>query len=199
MHLNPRNMNGAKCYICGQPDHLANACPSKGKIKAGAQSSLKTNKSFMALWQRSFADHDQQKCASRILKSWGDDVCPTCLTELSFDHRCDVNDIAIAKHTDTVRDVFRTTPLLDTIQSAHAFERASTEKPAPISMGPNFFLNAGGHSDDEDESANNESESQRSQQSDQSVSDDQSESDQSDGSTGSPQYESESEREDQSE
>ena len=72
-----KNMNGAKCYICGQPDHLANACPSKGKIKAGAQSSLKTNKSFMALWQSSFADHEQQKCASRILKSWGDDVLPS--------------------------------------------------------------------------------------------------------------------------
>jgi hypothetical protein len=88
--------------------------------------------------------------------------------------------------------------LLDTIQSAHAFERASTEKPAPISMGPSFFLNAGGHSDDDDEYANNESESQSSQQSDQDTSD-QSESDQSDGSTGSPLYESESEHEDQSE
>ncbi len=27
------NANGAKCYICNQPDHLANACPSKGKLK----------------------------------------------------------------------------------------------------------------------------------------------------------------------
>jgi hypothetical protein len=133
------------------------------------------------------------KCASRILKSWGDDVCPTCLTELSFDHRCDPNDIAIAKHTDTVRDVTCSTALLDTIQSAHVFERASTEKPAHTSMGPNLFLNAGGHSDDEDESANAESESQSSQYSEQN-SDDQSESDQSDGSTGSPRYESESER-----
>jgi hypothetical protein len=118
------------------------------------------------------------------------------LTELSFDHRCDPHDIAIAKHTDTVRDVIRSTTLLDTIQSAHAFERASTEKPAPISMGPSFFLSAGGHSDDEDEAASNESESQSSQQSEQDTSD-QSESDQSDGSTGSQQYESESEREDQ--
>ncbi len=109
---------------------------------------------------------------------------PTCLTELSFDYRCDPNNIAIAKHTNTVRDVIRSTTLLDTIQSAHVFERASTEKPAPISMGPNFFLNDGGHSDDEDESANAESESRSSQHSEQD-SDDQSESDQSDGSTGS--------------
>ena len=39
--------------------------------------------------------------------------------------------------------------------SAHAFERADTEKPTSISMGPNFFLDAGGQSesDNEDESA----------------------------------------------
>ena len=50
-----------RCYICNQPDHLANACPSKGKIKAGAQNSLYKNKSFMALWQSSFADKEQQQ------------------------------------------------------------------------------------------------------------------------------------------
>jgi hypothetical protein len=116
-----KNMNGAKCYICGQPNHLANACPSKGKIKASARSSLKTNKIFMALWQNSFADHERQQCATRILKSWGDDVCPTCMTELSFDHPCYLNDISIAKHANTVRDVLRSTPLLETIQSAHTF------------------------------------------------------------------------------
>ena len=138
-----KDANGPKCYICGQPDHLANACPSKGKIKANAQASLHKNRSFMALWQSSFADEAQQKCASRILKSWGDDVCPTCMQELSFEHRCDPSDIAIAKHTDSVRNVFRSTALLDSIQSAHAFERADTEKPSPISMGPNFFLDAG--------------------------------------------------------
>ena len=64
--------------------------------------------------------------------------------ELSFDHRCDTNDIAIAKHTQTVRDVLRTTPLLDTIRSAHEYQRDSTEKPAPINMGPDFFLDARG-------------------------------------------------------
>ena len=64
-----------RCYICNQPGHLANACPSKGKIKAGAQNSLFKNKSFMALWQSSFADQEQQNCATRLLKSWGDDLC----------------------------------------------------------------------------------------------------------------------------
>ena len=95
------NANGAKCYICNQPDHLANACPSKGKIKAGAQASLYKNKSFMALWQSSFADSEQQKCATKLLKAWGDDdLCPTCMCKISFDDRCDPNDISIAKHTD---------------------------------------------------------------------------------------------------
>ncbi len=42
---------GPRCYICNQTDHLANTCPSKGTIKAGAQTSLNRNKSFMALWQ----------------------------------------------------------------------------------------------------------------------------------------------------
>ena len=162
------NANGAKCYICNQPDHLANACPSKGKIKAGAQASLYKNKSFMALWQSSFADSEQQKCATKLLKAWGDDLCPTCNCEISFDHRCDPNDISIAKHTDTVRNVLRSTQLLDTIQSEHAYNRDSTEKPALISMGPNFFLDAGGQSEsseantDDDESNNHDSESNKS-------------------------------------
>jgi hypothetical protein len=123
----------------------------------------------MALWQSSFADDAQQKCASRILKSWGDDVCPTCLQELSFEHRCDPSDIAIAKHTDSVRDVFRSTALLDSIQSAHAFERADTEKPSPISMGPNFFLDAGGQneSNSEDDSAQSNDSSSSERDSDQ--------------------------------
>jgi hypothetical protein len=65
------------------------------------------------------------------------------MSEISFDHRCDPNDISIAKHTDTVRNVLRSTQLSDTIQSAHAYNRDSTEQPEPISMGPNFFLDAG--------------------------------------------------------
>ncbi len=44
--------------------------------------------------------------------------------------------------------------LLDTIQSAHAYNRDSTEQPEPISMGPSFFLDAGGHSENEDNDLN---------------------------------------------
>jgi hypothetical protein len=82
--------------------------------------------------------------------------------DLSFDHRCDTNDVAIAKHTQKVRDVLRTTPLLDTIRSAHEYQRESTEKPEPINMGPDFFLDAKGQDESDNESANDDTESQRS-------------------------------------
>ncbi len=157
-----------RCYICNQPGHLANACPSKGKIKAGAQNLLFKNKSFMALWQSSFADQEQQQCATRLLKSWGDDLCPTCMGELSFDHRCDTNNIAIARHTNTVRDELRSTPLLETVQSAHAYQRDSTEKPEPINMGPDSFLDAGGQDGSDAELASADTESQRSSESEDS-------------------------------
>ena len=87
---------------------------------------------------------------------------PTCMGELSFDHRCDTNDVAIAKHTQKVRDVLRTTPLLDTIRSAHEYQRESTEKPEPINLGPDFFLDARGQDESDNESANDDTESQRS-------------------------------------
>ena len=122
----------------------------------------------MALWQSSFADQEQQQCATRLLKSWGDDLCPTCMGELSFDHRCYTNDIAIARHTSAVRDVLRSTPLLDTIQSVHAYQRDNTEKPAPINMGPDFFLDAGGQDGSDDESAQTDTESQHSSESENS-------------------------------
>jgi hypothetical protein len=119
----------------------------------------------MALWQSSFADAAQQQCATRCLKSWGDDVCSTCLGELWFDHRCDPSEIAIAQNASSVRDKLRSTPLLQTIQSAHAFKRADTEKPAPISMGPIFFHDAEGqdnseNDDDDNETARSDEESQ---------------------------------------
>jgi hypothetical protein len=82
----------------------ANVCPDKTKINAHAQSALHKNKSFMALWQNSFADTNQEKCATRFVKTWMDDLCPTCMREISFDHRCDPNDIAIAKHSNSSID-----------------------------------------------------------------------------------------------
>jgi hypothetical protein len=88
----------------------------------------------------------------------GETMCAqsTCLCELSFDHRCDPNDIAIAQHASSVRDTLRSTPLLKTIQSAHVFERTGTEKPALISMGPSFFHDAEGQDDSENDDNENE-------------------------------------------
>ena len=73
------------------------------------------------------------------------------MCELSFTHRCNPKDIAIARHTNSVRDTIRNTPLLDTIESAHALERTDTEKSVPIQMGFNFFHDAEGQSDREGE------------------------------------------------
>ena len=64
-----------------------------------------------------------------------------------------------------MRDVLRSTPLLDTIQSAHAYQRKSTEKPEPINMGPDFFLDAGGQDGSNDESASTDAESRHSSES----------------------------------
>ncbi len=83
-------------------------------------------------------------------------MCSTCLGKLSFDHRCDPNDIAIAPHVSSVRDILSSTPQLQTIESAHAFELTGTEKPAPISMGPSFFHDAEGQDDSENDEDENE-------------------------------------------
>ena len=78
----------------------------------------------------------------------------------------------IAYVTDSVRDTLRTTPLLDTIISAHAFERTGTEKPAPISMGPSFFHDAEGQEDTGNDSSQDESESYNSNRDEQESSED---------------------------
>jgi hypothetical protein len=52
--------------------------------------------------------------------------------------------------------------MLDTIISAHAYERTGTEKPAPISMGPSFFHDAEGQDNEGNELTHSESESNES-------------------------------------
>ena len=44
----------------------------------------------------------------------------------------------------------------------HIKQRDSTEKPEPINMGPDFFLDAKGQDESDNESANDDTESQRS-------------------------------------
>ncbi len=59
--------NDRRCYICNDPNHLANACTQKGKHKQHAQSKLKANRSFMALFQASFPKPEDKKCAQRMI------------------------------------------------------------------------------------------------------------------------------------
>jgi hypothetical protein len=47
------NNNGRKCYICNDPNHLANICPQKGKHKQNAKTKLQANKSFLTLFKSS--------------------------------------------------------------------------------------------------------------------------------------------------
>ncbi len=115
--------------------------------------------------------------------------------ELSFDHRCDTNDIAIAKHTQAVRDVLRTTQLLDTIRSAHANQRESTEKPEPINMGPDFFLDARGQDGSDNESASADTESQRSTSEDEDSNEEQDHSENSGDDSSPPPSPSDDEHE----
>jgi hypothetical protein len=43
-HVPYAKADGPKCYTCGKPGHLSNACPDKGKIKPGAQNELAKQK-----------------------------------------------------------------------------------------------------------------------------------------------------------
>jgi hypothetical protein len=58
--------------------------------------------------------------------------------------------------------------LLATIQSAHTYQRDNTEKPEPINMGPDFFLDAEGQDGSDAELASADTESQTSSESEDS-------------------------------
>jgi hypothetical protein len=63
--------------ICNDPNHLSNACPQKDKNKKHAQSKLKANRSFMALFDASFPKPEAKECAQRIIDAWDEDhICP---------------------------------------------------------------------------------------------------------------------------
>ncbi len=52
--------NVRKCYTCGDPNHLANACPQKSKHKLNAKTKLKANKSFLALFKQVIVFHTER-------------------------------------------------------------------------------------------------------------------------------------------
>ncbi len=58
--------NDCRCYICNDPNHLANAFPQKGKNKQDAKKKLAANRNFMALFEASFPKPEPRACASRM-------------------------------------------------------------------------------------------------------------------------------------
>jgi hypothetical protein len=80
------NNNVRKCYICSDPNHLANACPQKSKHKQNAKTTkLKANKSFfLALFKSSFSSQNEQACASRMIDAWDEDAVPPASNHASL-------------------------------------------------------------------------------------------------------------------
>ena len=143
------NNNGRKCYICNDPNHLANACPQKGKHKQNAKSKLQANKSFLTLFKSSFPTLDQQACASRMIDAWDEDhICSSCIQPSFFAHECNPNDSSVIAHVPHVRQTIASTPLLHYIQEAHKPHNNSLQASKPVSMNTSFFLQAEGHSAD---------------------------------------------------
>jgi hypothetical protein len=88
--------NGRKCYICNDSNHLANACPQKGKHKQNAKAKLNKNKNFLTLFKSSLPSLDQQACATRMIDTWDEDICSSsCILPFFFAHECDPNDSSV--------------------------------------------------------------------------------------------------------
>ena len=141
--------SGRKCYICNDPNHLANACPQKGKHKQNAKAKLHANKSFLTLFKSSFPSLDQQACASRMIDTWGEEhICSSCIQPSFFAHECNPHDTNVTAHVPQVRQAIASTSLLHYIQEAHKPHSNSLQASNTVSMNTSFFLQAEGHSAD---------------------------------------------------
>ena len=141
--------SGRKCYICNDPNHLANACPQKGKHKQNAKAKLSANKSFLTLFKSSFPSLDQQACASRMIDTWGEEhICSSCIQPSFFAHECNPHDANVTAHVPQVRQAIASTSLLHYIQEAHKPHSNSLQASNTVSMNTSFFLQAEGHSAD---------------------------------------------------
>ncbi len=108
--------NGRKCYICNDPNHLANACALKGKHKQNAKTKLHAIKSFLTLFKSSFPSLDQHACASLMIDAWDEDhVCSSCIQPSLFAHECNPHDSNVIAHVSHVRQTTASTPLLQYI------------------------------------------------------------------------------------
>jgi hypothetical protein len=136
--------NDRRCYICNNPNHLSNACPQKGKHKQLAQSKLKANRSFMALFQASFPKPDDKECAQRMIDAWDEDhICPSCIKPCFFAHECNPNDIQV---TQRVQHTISNSQLLHYLDEAHNPHITHLQASNPVTFGTSFFLPTGGHS-----------------------------------------------------
>jgi hypothetical protein len=136
--------NDRRCYICNDPNHLANACPQKHKNKQHAQSKLKANRSFMALFQASFPKPDEKECAQRMIDAWDEDhICPSCIKPCFFAHECNPNDITV---TQRVQHTISNSQLLNYLNEAHNPHITHLQASNPVTFGTSFFLPTGGHS-----------------------------------------------------
>ncbi len=63
-----------------------------------AQSKLKANRSFMALFEASFPKPEAKECAQRMIDAWDEDhICPSCIKPCFFAHECSPKDIPITQ------------------------------------------------------------------------------------------------------
>ena len=137
--------NVRKCYTCGDPNHLANACPQKSKHKQNAKTKLKANKSFLALFKSSFSTQNEQACASRMIDSWDEeDICPSCIQPCFFAHECNPGDSHVTQHVPHVRQTIANSNLLHYIQEAHKPHTNRLQASNPVSLNMSFFLQAEG-------------------------------------------------------
>jgi hypothetical protein len=137
--------NVRKCYTCGDPNHLANACPQKSKHKQNAKTKLKANKSFLALFKSSFSTQNEQACASRMIDSWDEDnICPSCIQPCFFAHECNPGDSHVTQHVPHVRQTIANSNLLHYIQEAHKPHTNRLQASNPVSLNTSFFLQAEG-------------------------------------------------------
>jgi hypothetical protein len=137
--------NVRKCYTCGDPNHLANACPQKFKHKQNAKTKLKANKSFLALFKSSFSSQNEQACASRMIDAWDEeDICPSCIQPCFFAHECNPSDSHVTQHVPHVRQTIANSNLLQYIQEAHKPHTNRLQASNPVSLNMNFFLQAEG-------------------------------------------------------
>ena len=136
------------CYICQAKGHIATHCPQKQANKNNAKVKLKTNTSFMALWQTNFTTEDEDLCATRILDAWDEpNYCPTCILPAGFGHVCRNTDKNIQNSVAKVKQTIANTTMLNDIIEAHQPHTNSTEANTSTTIDSSFFFHAGGQED----------------------------------------------------